>query len=142
MKKKKAMMRSRLEHACLEKPIHSSLEGTQIIRGRKHSCREGVPHLSGVLRSVALLTSYGSMVFLLLSDVCWPLAGLAKDPIRKFCDASTNGVNFCAPSRSEKLHIWGMSSSGYELLQLIMVGKVAGKRRVGLRESGLKSRVQ
>ncbi|CAH2229029.1 jg7100 [Pararge aegeria aegeria] len=33
---------------------------------------------------------------------------LAKYPMRKYCNASTNGVNICTPSRSEKLQIWGI----------------------------------
>ncbi|CAH2242185.1 jg22897 [Pararge aegeria aegeria] len=55
--------------------------------------------------------------------------------MRKFCDASTNGVNFCTPSRSEKLHIWHvLRHERYALLQLIMMGKVAGRRGVGRRK--------
>ncbi|CAH2211208.1 jg3513 [Pararge aegeria aegeria] len=69
-------------------------------------------------------------------------------------DALTNDANFCTPSRSGKLHIWGTCSvlrhERYVLLQLIMMAKVAGRRGFGRRkspgfltsESGLEPRVQ
>ncbi|CAH2241349.1 jg15549 [Pararge aegeria aegeria] len=53
--------------------------------------------------------------------------------MRKSCDELVVSANFGRPSKRKKLLYLGhvLRHDTYRLLQLIMMGKVAGKRRIG-----------